>query len=159
LEQFCEFDSQGKQLTPEGWREVAALFVTPTAPRLDEIIVVRDFVVSHPVQKGKNVEFYVEYITLGQITPSLGLFSHLPAVKVRSGFELILTDEPSQPTSIQAGPPQPVPTKWRIKGNPPEPHLTVETAIRYIAELRDKTVDPVIKKNATRALIRLKSLH
>ena len=37
LEQFCELDAQGKQLTPGGWNKVARLFVAPrrTAPGED----------------------------------------------------------------------------------------------------------------------------
>ena len=48
LDQFCELDAQGKQLTPGGWNKVARLFVAPGAPRRERIIVIKDFVVSLP---------------------------------------------------------------------------------------------------------------
>src|ERR1035438_4679953 len=36
---FCELDSQGGQLTSDGWQKIAALFVNPGTPRHDRIIV------------------------------------------------------------------------------------------------------------------------
>jgi hypothetical protein len=51
------------------------------------------------------------------------------------------------------------PAAWKIEGPLPEPLVTVDKAIRYLTELRDKSPDPVIKKNADHTLAKLKSLH
>lgn|GEM_PF-5158874 len=126
--------------------------------RLDKIIVVRDFVVSHPALEKDRAEFYVEYIQLGQINPSLARFSRLPPVKVRAGFDLVLTAKP------ELGPSQTVtqvqrPAEWRIMGSPPEPHLTVDAAIRYATDLRTKATDVAIRKNAEKTIAALKRLR
>jgi hypothetical protein len=126
-------------LTAEGWHEIAAFFVAPVSRRLTKVIVIKDFVVSQPAIKGNRAEFYVEYITLGELDPATGRFSNSPVMKVRSGFDL--THSPS--------------TGWQIVGTPPEPHMTVDAANRYVKDMRDRTTDPSIKKNAEQSLTKL----
>src|SRR2546427_12980457 len=41
---------------------------------------------------------------------------------------------------------------WEIKGSQGRPFTTVNTAIRYVLEQRDKAQQPVIRKNADEAL-------
>lgn len=148
LEHFCELDAAGEQITPGGWEKIAALFVKPGTPRQSEVTVVRDFVVSRPLIEKGRAEFYVEYIELGRIDVATIRFSNpLPnGIKVRAGFYVV---QQSKPGSGGA----PV---WRIEGPVPEPHLTVETAIRYVTELRDRTKDPRLKRNANRTLTSLR---
>jgi hypothetical protein len=159
LERFCELDALGGQLTPEGRRDIVALFVKPGAPRLDKIIIVRDFVVSHPAFEKNSAEFYVEYIQLGQISVSLARFSYLPPLKVRAGFDLVPSGKlsevgPGEKETRSAGA-----TGWLIEGSPPPPHLTVDAAIRYAAELRAKTTDVALRKNAEKTIAALKRLR
>ncbi len=126
LEQFCELDAQGKQLSVEGWNEIARLFVTPTSPKRDRVIVVKDFVVSRPAMDKNKAGFYVEYVQLGRIDSSLAKLSRLPPIKVRANFELVSSDNTINNGAIRtAGRNQ-----WRIEGTPAEPHLTVDSAIR-----------------------------
>ena len=158
LEKFCELDAQGKQLTPDGRNEIVPLFMAGGASRPDKIIVVRDFIVSHANLKKNRAEFYVEYIQLGQIDPATAKFFHLPPVKVRAGFDLVLTNdrfgvEPDNDATQTAGPAQ-----WRIEGSPPEPHLTVDSAFRYAKDLRDQATDDSIRKNAELAIAALRRL-
>jgi len=47
---------------------------------------------------------------------------------------------------------------WQIQGSPGLPWTTVNTAIRYVLEMRDKTTDPIIK-NAERTIAKLLELH
>ena len=42
--------------------------------------------------------------------------------------------------------------KWRIKDLERRPLITLDPAIRYVTESRDKSDDPVIKRNADRTL-------
>lgn len=159
LERFCELDAQGDQLNPEDRQEIVALFVSPGAPRLDQIIVVRDFVVSHPAFEKGRAEFYVEYVQLGQISVSLARFSRLPPLKVRAGFDLLPSAKPDEVGPGGKGTHVVGPTGWRIEGSPREPHLTVDAAIRYAAELRAKTPDAAIRKNAEKTIAALKRLQ
>ncbi len=48
---------------------------------------------------------------------------------------------------------------WQIDGPPPLPWTTVNTAIRYVLEVRNKTSDPTIRKNADETLTKLMKLH
>jgi hypothetical protein len=156
LEQFCDLDAQGVQLTPDGWQKIAQLFVGPSVPRRGRIIVVKDFVVSRPELKTNRAEFYVEYVQLGEIVSAAAKFSHLPMLKVRAGFNLAKTEEDSKSgrrdDSVQK-------VQWRIEGSPPIPHLTVDAAIRYATNLRDEGNDMRIRKNAQEALAALKRLR
>jgi hypothetical protein len=54
---FCKLDAQGEQLSPEGWLKLAALFVNPGARRIGEIMVVKDFGVSHPFPEKDKIGF------------------------------------------------------------------------------------------------------
>jgi hypothetical protein len=45
---------------------------------------------------------------------------------------------------------------WRIEGPVPEPHLTVDAAIRYVTKIRTDTKDATIRKNADETLATLK---
>jgi len=42
--------------------------------------------------------------------------------------------------------------EWRIEETDAAIWLTVETAIRYVTQMRDQSNDPVIKRNADRTL-------
>jgi len=146
LERFCELDAQAEQLSPGGWQKLAALFSAPGAPRLDTIIVVRDFVVSRPAFERDKARFYAEYIQLGRIDPSQARFVSLPAMKVRTDFYVVRQSAPG-------------PAEWRIEGPMPDPHLTVDAAIRYGAELRKNAANDTIRKNADKTLATLRRLH
>ena len=140
LKRFCELDVEGRQLTPEGRQEIAKLFVAPTTPQPNIIVVVRDFVISPPALNGRQAEFYVEYLTLGRLELSGATFTRLPPLKVRAGFDLVVSDD----------------GMWRIGGAPPEPHLNVASAIRYATQLRDASKDEGIRKNADKTIRALK---
>jgi hypothetical protein len=49
--------------------------------------------------------------------------------------------------------------QWKIEEPARVLWLNRETAIRYVAEMRDRTRDPLIKKNADRSLAALRRQH
>ena len=153
LVRFCDLDVQGGQLTPEGWQKTAALFAEPGKRQRYGITVIRDYVVSRPLIENQ-AEFYVEYIELGRIDLSKIRFSSpLPAgIKVRAGFQL--KQSGTTPVGHRADR-----AEWKIEGRVPEPHLTVDSAIRYVTELRTDAKDPAARKNADRTLAALKRLR
>jgi hypothetical protein len=143
LERFCELDALGDQLNPEGRQEIVALFVTPGGPRLDKIIVVRDFVVSHPAFEKGRAEFYLEYVQLGQISVSLARFSRPPPLKVRAGFDLLPSDKPDEVGPGGKATHVVGPTGWRIEGSPrvsPISQSTPPSAMRPSSVLRPQTL-------------------
>jgi hypothetical protein len=164
LQRFCELDAKGKQLDDQGSREIAALFVRQGDHRPEKVVVIRDFVVSLPSSTDKKkAEFYVEYIYLGQIDLSNAQFSRLPNFplgpsKVRSAFNLVSETNPSTGPGGSMQAPQPM-SEWRIDGSPPEPHLTIAACISYIKQMRDKTADPAVRKNAEKTLVALGRLR
>lgn len=48
---------------------------------------------------------------------------------------------------------------WQIEGSPEAPWTTVNTAIRYVLEVRAKSENPSIRKNADQTLAKLLRLH
>jgi hypothetical protein len=101
------------------------------------------------------------YIDMGKIDSSLrytppktefvetGFLYHLVAVPAYSnGSDGKLVDK------------KPIGSRlWQIQGSPRPPWTTVNTAIRYVLEMRNKTTDPAIKKNADQTLAELMKLH
>ena len=148
LVRFCDLDARGEQLSSAGWKNVAALFVSPGAPRRDRIIVVRDFVVSAPALEKDKTQFYAEYVELGQIDVSTTHFSPAPAMKVRASFDVVTTsNRPEQPAA------------WRIAGRVPEPHLSVDAAIRYATELRANASGVASQRNIDKLIADLHRLR
>lgn len=133
VQRYCEMDQQGKQLTEQGWTEMAALYSEPKPSRAAKVVVVKDFVVSRPEITGNRAELYAEYVYIGRIDSQSASFSRLPYLKVRSGFDLVRTDPSSQ---------------WKVAVSPPESHISVATGLRYLADLRDHATDVRAKKNA-----------
>lgn len=148
---FCELDSHGAQLTSDGWQKIAALFVNPGPPRRDRIIVTNDR--GGPLRstpEGAKVDVGREYIWLGQIALPQVRFSDADAgIKVVEavGIHMVKVSGPSGTE------------EWRIEGPVPEPHLTVDAAIRYVAGILANTKDADIRKNADRTLAALKRLR
>jgi len=161
--QFCKMDAEGKQLTSDGWQEMSALFIQPGSPRREKIIVVKDFGVSNAsISEENKADVGVEYISLGQLDSRTVLFEQgsMSYIKLRGNYGLVLTDKHGKAgsngvaTKESSGP-----VEWRIEGPVPEPHITVDTAIRFTTELRDRASDSVTKKNAARTLAALNRLR
>jgi hypothetical protein len=147
---FCELDAQGAQLTAEGWQKVSALFVQPGVPRREVIMVVRDFVVSHPFPESHKVGFIVDYTPVGLIYRSRARFSPLPSSLQIKGDVFVAWQSSGQGDKS---------AMWRIEGPVPDPHLTVDTAIRYVTQLRSSAKGDDTKKNADKTLAALKRLR
>lgn len=47
------------------------------------------------------------------------------------------------------------PPEWRLEKEYNHLYVTLDTAIRYLTQVRDSTTDPVIKKNAAQSLATL----
>ncbi len=100
-------------------------------------------------------------IALGEIDSSLRFTSAVPGgIKVREGYKLVLNNKYSLPGAAGAAAKEVIgPNRWKIEDSPSEEWTTVNAAIRYVTEMRDKATDPAIKKDAEETLTKLKSLH
>jgi hypothetical protein len=149
---FCELDSQGAQLTPEGWQRVAALFVKPGAPRRSRIIVTDGGGRLRPAPEGERVGVGREYVMFGQIELPQVRFSAASGLPPRAKIR----EEGIYAVKI-SGPGGQV--EWRLEGPVPEPHLAVDAAIRYVTGVRASTKDAAIRKGADATLAALGRLR
>jgi hypothetical protein len=158
LVRFCELDARGEQLTSDGWRRVSAFFTAPGAQEHSTVVVIRDFAVSQPALENGKTAFFVEYVELGRIDPlRIHFASPLPpGVKVRAEFQLIQAarKKPGGRPGVMDPP-----SEWRIEGIVPQPHVTVDAAIRYVTRLRAASTHPARRRNAENTLAALKRLR
>jgi hypothetical protein len=160
VKEFCSLDSEGKRLSPKEAGELSNLAVHPDSPHWEKIVVVENWAVSNAsISEQHKATAVVEYLSLGRIDLNTGLLQPEPTSPVKElvNFNLILANAP-----VAAGEHSPIETNadsWKIDGPLPEPHLTIDAAIQYLTELRDKSSSPVIKKNTNQSLAQLKTLR
>jgi len=171
LEQFIRMDADGARLTRDGWYRTSRFFVRPVLPPPHKsVLVVSDtFEVEVYEMKEDRAKVNVFFLNFyGRLDPQLNLE---PAPKrepngalVKEGmlfpYNLIRTDkhfefEPGAdaPKEVSGS------VEWRIEDPRAIPAVSLATAIRYVTEMRDKSTDPAIKKNAAQTVAKLKKLH
>jgi len=163
VEEYFQFEVNGGRLTTEGWHKAIKFFLRPDSPPKNRRIVVidRDFSVwDRAIEvKGDTVRIAVGILPMWRIDSALRLLPSGLTPKSGILYDLVLTDKHwelgsnGQETEVSGRP------EWRIKQEDPVIWITVDTALRYVAEMRDKTKDPVIKKNADATLAKLKALE
>jgi hypothetical protein len=113
-----------------------------------------------PWVKGSTAQVNVGLRILGGIDPQMLFTKHsTKAVKEGCLFKLVLTQKhwevgPDGGMREVSGP-----IEWKIDGTSDKIWLTVDTAIRYVIQKRDKATDGTIKKNADQTLVKLQGLH
>ncbi|MFZ0308800.1 MAG: hypothetical protein WAL89_11530 [Candidatus Sulfotelmatobacter sp.] len=164
VERFCKMEAEGKHLTPDGWRDMSKLLISSTAnPRLEEMAVIKDYIVSEPVIDRNRAKVSVVYTTLGVVDPrnlSFGPRGPYPIEPVKITFErtLILTEKYTEVGPGGAGREMEGPPVWRIEGQA-EPHISVQTAIDYLQRLRIKTSNDAFSKSADESISALRKLQ
>jgi len=146
VEQFVKMDVEGARLTPEGWHEADALFVKPSEPPQPKVLVVIAwrYAVSEAPDKGDKTQFLMGYEEVGRINTSSLHFAPSNSGDVMWSFDKY--------TVVSTA----TPFEWRIDGvQPVEMHLTANAAMRYVTQMRARTSDPAIQKNADQALAKL----
>jgi hypothetical protein len=155
--------TEGLLLNPEGWNKSSGLFVHPTEPPKNRSfqVVSNEWRVGPVIDRGDMTEVDVEYGATGEIDSSLRYTPppKIPYMKTRFAYYLVWlpsylpvyggadgrTVVGKQPTGTGIG-------IWQINDPRMPPWTTVNTAIRYVLEKREKTADPVIRKNADETL-------
>lgn len=164
VEQFVKLDVEGTRLTPEGWQEADAIFVQPTRPPKDTVVVViaEHYGVSESIgkEKEKTIKFDMGYEELGRIDSMLHFTPSNKGIETRSAYTytLLLTNVYRTPDADQKlAERSPVPFEWRIDGEQPaETHITVRAARRYLSRMRDEADDHSAKQNAAKSLATLR---
>ena len=166
VDEIWRMATQGQLLTPEGWRIVGGFFTEPRPfPAKEPILVVGNewgpAYEMRSVADGKEIA--VGYWDDGSIDAKL---RYTPPPKANTGFvktafgytlvtapSYMMMYGPDGKTLVEKRPTGSY--VWLIKGAQPQPITTVNTAIRYVLERRDRTTDPEIKANANQTLIHL----
>jgi hypothetical protein len=160
VESFWKFETEGGRLSSEGWNKAGSFFVRPISPPSKKKIsvVYKGSSISDPVIKGSTAQVTVEILPQGQIDSELQ-FTPSESYKAGLVYNLVLTDKHWElgldgTAKELTGLPE-----WRIEDIGSTLWLSVDAAIHYVADVRDKITDPSIKKNADQTLAKLKNLH
>jgi hypothetical protein len=160
--------TSGYLLTSTGWNSVSKLFVQPDVrPASKDIVVMSNYWgVSEKRESATSskADILTEYEEVGRLDSALRFTTKLHSSdgKTWMAYHVALTtihipvlkaDGKTVEREI-AGPVQ-----WRIQGHPDFAWTTVNTAICYVIEMRAKTNDPVIKKNANDSIAILMRLR
>ena len=140
VERFMKMDAKGLRLTPDGWQNADALFVTSTEPfRPDFVTVIAPNYQASTMTGGPDTTVFVGYEEVGKVDTALLRFSKVNnrMMKEFDKYTVVLTDA----------------REWKIAGSQPKVmHLTPTAAMRYIEDRSTKVSDPKIKKNAAESL-------
>jgi len=160
-----KFFHQESTLGPDHWGNLGKFFLENPKPQLNSIQIIDGMGVDAEKEDGRRnldaVEAVVYTNSLGDLDSSMQLRNY-PSERIMPGspsacsgeyriyFTLLKTDvhwEIAQDGTVKqlSGP-----YAWRIEDPVFWPLLTLNTAIRYVTETREKTSDPTIKRNADR---------
>lgn len=168
VDEIWRMASEGQLLTPEGWRIAGGFFTEPTPfPSNGKILVVsNEWGPAYEMRSdGNSKEIVVGYWDAGTIDAQLRYTPPAKTDAVKTAFAYTLLTVPSYlmmygPDGRTLVEKKPTGSRvWVIKGSQSSPVTTVNTAIRYVFEVREKTADRAIKKNADRTLAQLLRLH
>jgi hypothetical protein len=180
VEELWKTATQGTLLTPEGWDKTTRGFADHPVPSPGSTVVPNPLSSPRPVLvtsndwgvldctiSGNSAKVTVEYYDAGRIDPLLRyspgkdsgpmgktamlftlVFAPVRYPSYTSGGNVLRVDK------IMTGP-----AAWQIEKTPAFRWTTVNTAIRYVLEMRAKTNNPAIKKNADETLEKLLKRH
>lgn len=169
VEHLWEMGVRGELLTTEGWSTASSFYAKPSPEPSDKSFgVYSNYYGLYRVSiNGDKAEVVMDYDDGGRIDSNLRYSppSKPKAFKTGIVFNLTLTPSytqmfgPDGKTEIERKPMGPGYSAWKIEGPTFPRWTTVNTAIRYVLEMRNKTTDPATKKNADETLTKLLTLH
>jgi hypothetical protein len=166
-QRFVQMESR---LTPDQWDELENFFVETPRPQWNKVYVVDVLHVDTDIggeTHDDSSEVAISVRPLGELDSSLSLSTHsrLPGNNNACcggnylGFTLLLSEKHWQIASNGTVKEFDGPLAWRIEDTLFRPFITLDTAIRYVTQTRDKSTNLVIKKNGEETIAKLKSLH
>lgn len=166
VERFMREETEGARLTDDGYRQASTYFVHPSPFSKNPTVFVigNEFLVWDPMKntEGNRARINVEIDPKGHID---GQLRFTPAGKnfLKSFilFNLLYVPESANDAQPSDNPAEKVPRSghWLIADPNDTVVLTAKTATRYVTEMRDKSTDPIVKKNADATLAQLAKLH
>jgi hypothetical protein len=157
--QFVKLESSS---TPDRAHGLAQFFVETPKPDWDKLQVVD--VVGTNVDTNRDSTRVVIYTNaLGDLDSSLRLTNY-PSVRMGPvnnsacngqdifGFMLVLSDKHWEIAADGSAKVHEGPLAWRVENISYDPFISLDVAIRYVMQRRDKTTDPLLKENAEATL-------
>jgi hypothetical protein len=168
VERLWKEGTEGELLTPAGWNKASRLFVKHDAfPANGSVrIVSNNWGVDHFSVSGDTAEVDMGYADAGIVDASLKYSPPLKTGSYKTAMVFHLVFAPTHWTmfrsdgkEITGKDERPGPMEWQIQEPAGLPWTTVNTAVRYVLEKREKAVDRAVRKNADETLSRLLKLH
>jgi hypothetical protein len=151
-------------LLPDQWNQLASFFAETPKPQWNKVHIV-DVLYTGVDTNGDSTEVEVSTNSLGELDASLRLWNYpqwrLPLGDSgasacygddRFAFSLLLSDKHWQIATDGTVKELDGPFAWRIEDTSFQPLITLNTAIRYVRQVREKTTDPAVKRNAASTL-------
>ena len=163
VQQYEKMVAEGSLLTPEGWKQASGLFDSSGPYPKDGEVVVRSAggSIGEDWVKGDRAQVETKWNDLyGRINSAL---QYKPAdlngggIVMVQEFSLVCVGQPSDAGKVEAADLS-CAGEWRLAGPQQFRVATIPVAIRYVSEMRDKSSDPMIRKNANRTIAILKNL-
>jgi hypothetical protein len=163
VEEVWKMGVSGELLTAEGWTRASGYFVEPNPKPQDKSfdVISNDYGFPDFRINNNKAEVFFEFTDAGRIDSKLHYSPPPPAryYKTAKLFRLVLTPTymrmfgPDGKTEIERKPTGQ--SSWEIEDHLDRPWTTVNSAIRHVLEIRNKTTDPVIQKNADETIAKL----
>ncbi len=171
VEEFWRMQTSGGTLTTAGWYKASDFFIRPGPDPFNHIVHVISNGRADNIEETARTENWAEVSVstneLGQLdsalrftrSPQRGphgvLFLRGPVIR----FDLVLSDKRWEVEPDGAmGKEVTVPPKWLIDCTEKTSWIDVDTVIRYVTEMREKTKNSAIKKNANITITILEKL-
>jgi hypothetical protein len=157
----------GELLSPETWNRETRFYVhsNPLPKKFSFDVVSNSWAVGPVIIRGDKAEVDVNYVAAGKIDSLLHYTPppKIPFMKTAIPYHLTIVEgynvmHGSDGKTVVSKSPSGT-RGWQISDPRAMPWTTVNTAVRYVLEMRAKTDDPVIKRNADEALLQLLKLH
>jgi hypothetical protein len=166
VENLWNFASTGRLLNSESWTQASSGYFTKpsNAAGASSVRVVSNrYGISSVSREGDKVEITVQSEELGRIdselrfipTPSSNGNPDFYVYRLLFGPTPLRWYGPDGKTLVKET--MTGPNRWRIEGSLGYRWTTLNTAIRYVLDERDKSKDPVITKNAEETLVMLRN--
>jgi hypothetical protein len=165
VRQYERLIADGAFLTPEGWKKASRIFVRSNPyPKDGEVLLTSQAgLIGENWVRGDRAEAERKWTDFrGSIDSSLRYKPAMPTIDIIPAildYSLVFTNrhvdiEEGGTTREVLGT-----WEWKIEGPQSERWATVEKAIIYVTEMRDKSDDPTVKRNAKRTIAILKRLE
>lgn len=162
VKEFFDAETRGLRLTDEGWYKAGHFFVHPIPPPSKKEILIIDKTYSvwdHPKTiKTNTLRFTVVVTPIWRMDSAMRLSPPSLGYELYEAEDVIFGNEhwefgPDKNLTEESGPPE-----WRFALSPAEIWITPDVAVRYVTDVRAKTTDPAIRKNADATLAVLAKL-